>query len=141
MRYTGLVSRKGSSLLFLPLALLVALMSSRCGGGNALPTGPSPVTAAVEFDYVVAAECLGLVHLHPSWWGFAQVNMADLGSNHWAILFESVPVGHHKVRIEAPPECGTGAVSANGAPLTDRVAAKRGIELGFTVNADGSVTP
>lgn len=88
-------------------------------------------------------ECLGQVHFHPSWWGFAQVNMADVGSDTWAILFQTVPIGRHTLRIDAPPECGAGAatVTANGTPLTDRVPAKRGIELGFTLHADGSVTP
>jgi hypothetical protein len=107
------------------------------------------VTSAVEFQYAVAGapkalvafDCVGQVHLHPSWWGFAQVNMADVGADGWAILFESVPVGRHTVRIDAPPECGTGVVSANGTTLTDRAAAKRGVELAFTVHADGSVTP
>jgi len=144
MRYTDFVLRNARLSLFLAPFLVAG-----CGGGTTLPTGPSPVASAVEFHYEVsgapagalALDCVGRVHLHPSWWGFAQVNMADVGSDTWAILFESVPVGRHTVRVEVPPECGTGEVSANGTMLTDRVPSKRGVELGFTVHADGSVTP
>lgn len=143
MGYTDRVARKRYLSPFFLVLLGVA-----CGGGDTLPTGPSPVVAAVQFEYVmsgaptsVAIGCVGQVHLRPSWWGFAEVNLPDIGSEGWAVLFESVPVGRHTLRIDSPLECGTGVISANGTPLTDRVAAKRGVELGFTVHADGSVTP
>jgi hypothetical protein len=69
--------------------------------------------------------------------------MVSVGPGDWAILFASVPIGRQTVRIQAPPECGTGEVSANGTGLTpdDRTPGKSSTEIGFTVHADGSVTP
>ncbi|MGH9324465.1 MAG: hypothetical protein ACRD21_12740 [Vicinamibacteria bacterium] len=120
-------------------------VAAGCGGGRSLPTGPTPVTAAVELRYVVAKArdssssalpCAGQVSAHPSWWGFSQVTMAPLASDTWAVLFDEVPVGRHSVRIRAPEGCGAYELFANGAPVT----AEDGT-LGFTVHADGSVTP
>lgn len=127
-------------------ASLVLAAAAACGGGDSLPTGPSPVTAEVEFRYVLttaqasplAAElpCAGQVRLHPSFWGFAQVTMIPLGSSSWGARFEEIPVGSHSVRVTAPEACGTGELFANGVLLPDG-----GSQLDFTVHTDGSVTP
>lgn len=135
--------------------LFVGLLSA-CGGGNNLPTGPTPVTAEVEFRYVVS-EAKGpqatatflpcSVSLHPSWWGFAQVGMVEVSENTWAILFEEVPIGRHTVRVEVPDGCNGEGLTANGIPLSVASSNESGNEaggtaaLGFTVHADGSVTP
>jgi hypothetical protein len=139
MSYTGTVKRNS-------IASLLLAAGAACGGGDGLPTGPSPVAAEVEFRYVLtegqasslAAElpCAGQVRLHPSFWGFAQVTMMPVGSDTWAARFEEVPVGRHSVRVTAPEACGRGDLFANGALLSDG-----GSALGFAVHTDGSVTP
>lgn len=138
MGYTEIVKR-------ISIPLLVAA-SAACGGGDSLPTGPSPVTAEVEFRYVLAegqasslaAElpCAGQVRLHPSFWGFSQVTMVPLGSRSWGARFEEIPVGRHSVRLTTPEACGSGDLFANGVLLSDG-----GSALGFTVHPDGSVEP
>lgn len=138
MGYTEIVTR--ISIVFLLAA------SAACGGGDSLPTGPSPVTASVEFRYVLAegqasslaAElpCSGQVRLYPSFWGFSQVTMVSLDSHSWGARFEEIPVGRHSVRITAPEPCGIGDLFANGVLISDG-----GSALGFTVHPDGSVEP
>jgi len=139
MRYTDKVKR--------PFRASVVLATGiACSGGNSLPTGPSPVTAEVEFRYVlsegqsasVAAElpCAGQVRLHPSFWGFAQVTLMPVDSNIWVARFEEVPVGRHSVRLTAPEACAGGDLFANGSLLSDG-----GSVSGFAVSTDGSVTP
>ncbi len=135
MRYTDKVKR-----FFLASVVLAAGIS--CSGGNSLPTGPSPVTAEVEFRYVLAEveassvatdlSCSRHVRLHPSFWGFAQVTMIPLGSSSWSARFEEVPVGRHSVRVTAPEGCGGGELFANGVLLS---------VSSFAVSTDGSVTP
>jgi hypothetical protein len=110
-----------------------------------LPTGPSPVTAEVEFRYVLASgpsasadadpACEAHVRLQPSFWGFAQVSLRPLDAGTWGARFEEVPVGRHSVRITAPAACAGGSLYANGVPILegDSVAS-------FAVSSDGSVT-
>jgi hypothetical protein len=140
MRYTDKVKRSFR-------ASVVLATGIACSGGNSLPTGPSPVTAEVEFRYVLAAggqassvasdpPCAGQVRLHPSFWGFAQVTLTPLDSSTWAARFEEVPVGRHSVRLTAPETCAGGDLFANGAPLSHGAAV-----AGFAVSTDGSVTP
>jgi hypothetical protein len=138
MRYTDRVKGHWSA-----SAILAAGIA--CSGGNSLPTGPSPVTAEVEFRYVLAGNppasmdtnlpCAGQVRLHPSFWGFAQVNLTAVDSSTWAARFEEVPLGRHVVRLTAPAVCAGGDLFANGVPLS------KGSVAGFAVLTDGSVTP
>ncbi len=131
MRYTLRVKRLASA-----SAVLAAAIA--CSGGDTLPTGPSPVTAEVEFRYVLSGSssaasvgaCAGQVRLHPSFWGFAQVTLLPVGPGAWAARFEDVPVGRNSVRLTAPEACAGGELSANGTPLWDG---------GFEVSPDGSV--
>lgn len=121
------------------------LLASACGGGDSLPTGPSPVAAEVEFRYVLAegpsasAEadfaCEGQVRLHPSFWGFAQVTLRPVDARTWGALFEEVPVGRQSVRLRAPEACAGGVLYANGVPILDG-----GATAGFVVSSDGSIT-
>jgi hypothetical protein len=136
MRYTGNVKK------YWPFAVLTAVMA--CSGGDGLPTGPSPVTAEVEFRYVLTASqasstqaylpCAGQVRIHPSFWGFAQVTLRPVDSSTWTARFEEVPVGRHSLRLEAPDACAGGDLFANGARLPNGSAS-------FAVATDGSVTP
>jgi hypothetical protein len=114
-----------------------------CSGGDGLPTGPSPVTAEVEFRYVLAESqassgaglpCAGQVRILPSFWGFAQVTLMPVDSGTWIARFEEVPVGRHSVRLTAPDACAGGDLFANGARLAHGSAS-------FAVTTDGSVTP
>ncbi len=115
-----------------------------CSGGDGLPTGPSPVTAEVEFRYVLAESeassteadlaCAGQVRIHPSFWGFAQVTLMPVDSRTWTARFEEVPVGRHTVRLSAPEPCAGGELFANGARLPHGAGS-------FAVTSDGSVTP
>ncbi|HEY7819613.1 MAG TPA: hypothetical protein VIG29_15440 [Vicinamibacteria bacterium] len=130
---------RASSLVFFLLAV-----SASCGGGNSLPTGPSPVTAEVEFQYVLAeakassleGSCNGAIRLHPSFWGFAQVTLQPLQADAWGARFEEVPIGRHSVRLDLPAGCAGGELVANGVVLS------RGSSVsGFAVATDGSVAP
>ena len=139
MRYTDRVKRP-----FRASVILAAGIA--CSGGNSLPTGPSPVTAEVEFRYVLTGNqslsvatglpCAGQVRLHPSFWGFAQVTLMPVDSSTWAARFEDVPVGRHSIRLTAPEACAGGELFANGALLSDG-----GSVSSFAVSTDGSVTP
>lgn len=110
-----------------------------------MPTGPSPVTAEVEFQYVLTegqnstveanVACQGQVRLHPSFWGFAQVTLGPTGSGTWGAHFEEVPVGRHSVRLATSEACAGGSLYANGVPLLDG-----GSSASFTVSSDGGVT-
>jgi hypothetical protein len=122
------------------------LLASACGGGNSLPTGPSPVAAEVEFRYVLAEgqsasveddfACEGQMRLYPSFWGFAQVTLRPVEARTWGALFEEVPVGRQSVRLRVPEACAGGNLYANGVPILDGAAAAGG----FVVSSDGSVT-
>ncbi len=135
MRYTGNVKR---------FACAFALLAAACGGGDSLPTGPSPVTAEVEFRYVLARSeastaetedlaCAGQVRLQPSFWGFARVTMTGAGSSTWVARFEEVPVGRHAARVEAPEACAGGELFANGVLVSGSPVSS------FEVGSDGSV--
>jgi hypothetical protein len=136
MRYTGIVKR-------FACALAVATAAA-CGGGNTLPTGPSPVTAEVEFRYVLSGGgdpvavteeivCAGQVRLQPSFWGFARVTMTGAGPGTWVARFEEVPVGRHAARVEAPEACAGGELFANGVLVSGSAVSS------FEVGSDGSV--
>ena len=138
MRYTETVKR-ASAASFLLVASTLA-----CGGGNSLPTGPSPVTAEVEFRYVLASvpgsnlesSCEGAIRLHPSFWGFAQVTLLPLEPGVFGARFEEVPIGRHSARLETSADCAGGELSANGTPLS------RGSSVtDFAVATDGSIHP
>ncbi len=139
MRYTEPVKRSFR-------ASFVLAAGVACGGGNGLPTGPSPVTAEVDFQYVLAGShvskstagisCDGPIRFHPSFWGFAQVTLISVDSTTWAARFEEVPIGRHSARLETPAACSGGELFANGVLLT------RGASVAsFAVATDGSVTP
>ena len=125
-------------------SFLLVASTLACGGGNSLPTGPSPVTAEVEFRYVLAdtegsnleSPCVGAIRLHPSFWGFAQVTLQPAEPGVWAARFEEVPIGRHSARLETSEGCGGGDLSANGTPLS------RGSSMAaFEVATDGSIIP
>jgi hypothetical protein len=137
MRYTGNVKR-------FACAFAVVAASAACGGGDSLPTGPSPVTAEVEFRYVLTASagstaeteeiaCAGQVRLQPSFWGFARVTMTGAGPGTWVARFEEVPVGRHAARVEAPEACAGGELFANGVLVSGSPVSS------FEVGSDGSV--
>lgn len=141
MSYTDIVTR-------VSIVAMLLLSSVACGGsGDSLPTGPSPVTAEVEFQYVLAEgqasslaselPCAGQVRLRPSFWGFSHVTMISLGPRSWGARFEQIPVGRHSVRVTAPEACARGELSANGVPLSDMLDGA----LSFTLHPDGSVEP
>ena len=138
MRYTESVKRVSAA------SILVLATTLACGGGNSLPTGPSPVTAEVEFRYVLAGasvsnletSCEGAIRLHPSFWGFAQVTLLPLEPGVFGARFEEVPIGRHSARLETSADCAGGELSANGTALS------RGSSVtGFAVATDGSIRP
>lgn len=142
----------------------VAAAALACGADG--EPAPAPRTlAAVTFDYVAATavdpavaerhpDCVagvGRTHIHPSWRGFARVDMTAAGDR-WTISFADVPVGsRERVRVSDANACAynaTGAATrnllANGVRLTDVVDTPgSGTEpgLAFTVAGDGAVTP
>ena len=135
--------------LSLALAVTVSVLGG-CGGGerSTLPTGPSPVSTTLAFSIAStsagaskAPQCADQIRLHPSWWGFAQVSLVPVEPDGWGILFEDVPIGHHTVRLSAPPGCGEFDVGANGTRLTDRETAGSRTLFRFLLHADGSVSP
>lgn len=130
------------------------------------PNGVGLGVSTVEFVYLASTSIdpavqnaspscvsgVGVTHIHPSWRGFARVDMRAATSDRWEIGFDDVPVDDFlRIRISDPNVCAdnpTGAatqnVSANGVALTDIVDTPgSGIEpgLGFSVAADGTVTP
>lgn len=154
-------SRPPSSSRRLLVALVALIAVTGCGDDEEAPA--TPPHATVSFEYVaptatdprVAAQFASCVtgiertHLHPSWRGFARIDLIAAGDR-WTVTVSDVPVGvRHRFRINDPnvcPENPTGAVTrgilANGVPLTG-VVETPGPEpgLAFTVAADGTVTP
>ena len=138
MRYTGSMRSR------LLAALAIGASLASCGGGgNALPTGPSPVSTSVELLYEVttaaaseALGCEGQVRVYPSWWGFAQVTMVPAAGNRFVLLFEDVPIGEQRLNVVASESCAGGSLVANGVRLADEAEA-----FTFTLHPDGRVTP
>ena len=145
---------------------VVALARVGCDTGDSSPTAPSTTTATVRFDYRAAtalnanlptstSACVsgvGRTHIHPSWRGFARIDMQAVGANLWQITFTDVPIDLRlSLRVSDPNVCTenpTGAatrnVSANDVVLVDIVPTPgTGTEpgLAFTVGADGTVMP
>ena len=156
--------RKRPGAYSIPYAVAALILACDADDPNGI--GPGVSTVTVEFVYLASTtidpavqnafpSCVsgvGVTHIHPSWRGFARVNMRAATSDRWEIGFDDVSVGDSlRIRISDPNVCAnnpTGAatqnVSANGAALTDIVDTPgSGIEpgLGFSVAADGTVTP
>ncbi len=150
----------------LPLAAFLALVAVGCGdGGGTGAAAPqqgaaTSVTfvyqAAIALDPQVAAsfpDCVaavGQTHIHPSWEGYAHVNMTAAG-DHWTVTFSDVPVGVRElIRLNDPNLCSaenpsgvaTLNVFANGVGLS-QVVVTPGADpaLAFTAAADGTATP
>lgn len=143
------------------LPALAALSVPACGDDPTRPEDVAAVTfvyrAATTTDPAVAAAhpaCVngvGHTHIHPSWLGFARVDMTPAAADRWEITFPSVPVGDRRIRVSDPNVCAdnaTGAatvgVSANGTALTRIVDTPgSGVEpgLAFVLEADGTVLP
>ena len=145
-------------------AAAVGLVLLGCGDDTG--SGPTLRTTTVAFTYdaptatnpdIAAAfpECVQGVartHIHPSWHGFAHIDLTAQGERGWAITFTDVPVGVDlNIQIGDPNACATEPggfstenVFANGVLLT-RVAPTPGDEavpsLVLRVAADGTVTP
>ena len=155
------VNRRTISLTISTFALLVA-----CDNGTP-PTSPTTgATATVTFAYrapTVARtdlppstqECVrgvGHTHIHPSWRGFARIDMMSAGTDRWEVTFTDVPAGvRQSVRIsdgnvcdENPTGAATRNVFANDVLLTEIVPTPgSGTEpgLAFTASTNGRVTP
>jgi len=142
--------RRSGSMAVSALAV-VMVCGGGCGGGGSsgspIPTGPSAVSAEVEFEYgaifsstdVPSTEglgCSGVARIYPSWWGFTHATMIPAGPGNWVALFEDVPVGGQSVRIEPPIGCTTTGVAANALPLS----VAENSTFTFTVHPNGSVT-
>ena len=146
--------------------LLLALVLIGCDSGDGSSTAPSAQTATVRFDYRASTSlnpiltpasptcvsAVGHTHIHPSWRGFARVDMQAVGADLWQITFTDVPVDERlSIRISDANVCdknATGAstdnVFANDVVLVDIVSTPgSGPEpgLAFTVDATGTVTP
>ena len=144
---------------------VVALTLVGCNGDPS-PTGPSTTTASVRFDYRAATALnanlpaltqacvsgVGRTHFHPSWRGFARIEMQAVGADLWQITFTDVPIDERvSLRVSDPNVCtenSTGAatrnVFANDVLLVEIVPTPgSGTEpgLAFTVGANGIVTP
>ena len=145
-------------------AMALALVG--CDSGDGSPTEPSAQTATVRFDYrastsltpnlsPITPTCVsgvGQTHIHPSWRGFARVDMQAIGADLWQITFTDVPIDERlSIRVSDPNVCdvnATGAatdnVIANDVLLVDIVPTPgSGTEpgLALTVDATGTVTP
>jgi hypothetical protein len=123
------------------LGFLLGACLGACSGGDSLPTGPSPITAELDFRYVPdaaasapIAACAGRIRVDPSFWAFAHVSMTPLEDGTWSARFLDVPIGRHSIRLEAPAECAEGVLFVNGVWLTESRLAS------FTVSANGQVT-
>ena len=113
---------------------------------------PTAIDPAVAAAFPNCVQGVGQTHIHPSWRGFARINMTSVGADRWEITFADVPVDEElSLRISDPNVCArnpTGAsttnVSANGV-LLDRIVPTpgNGTEpgLAFAVDANGGVSP
>lgn len=113
---------------------------------------PTAIDPAVQNDFPGCVAGVGMTHIHPSWRGFARVNMTAADTSRWEISFDDAPVGRElAVRISDPNVCAenpTGAATrgalANDVELTRIVDTPgNGVEpgFGFSVAANGTVTP
>ncbi len=113
---------------------------------------PTAIDPAVQSGFPGCVAGVGMTHIHPSWRGFARVNMTAADTSRWEISFDDAPVGRElAVRISDPNVCAdnsTGAATrgafANDVELTRIVDTPgSGVEpgFGFSVAADGTVTP
>lgn len=147
------------------LTAAVPILAGACSGSS--PTDPEPAgLARVDFTYqapVAVSQSVrerfpgcvsgvGRTHIHPSWRGFARIDMIPSGQDGWRISFEDVPTRQQvAVRVSDPNACvrdpngaSTESVFANGARLTRIVSTPgNGVEpgLAFRVAPDGTVTP
>ncbi len=83
---------------------VVALALVGCDIGDSSPTAPSTTTATVRFDYRASTALngnlpastqacvsgVGRTHFHPSWRGFARIDMQAVGADLWQITFTDV---------------------------------------------------
>jgi len=150
----------------LSVVAFLAVAGLGCGDGGAAgapapqQVAVTPVTfvyqAATALDPEVAAafpDCVAAVgetHIHPSWEGYAHIDMTAAG-DHWTATFSDVPVGKSEVvRVNDPNLCSaenpTGVATlnifANGVRLTQLVTGtSTDPGLALTVAADGTATP
>jgi hypothetical protein len=158
------------------LFVIAALLAAGCGSTERAtasptpltpaPTTPGAATATVRFVYrastsprtdlpPAAQECVQLVgrtHIHPSWRGFARIDMTPVGADRWEISFSDVPTtARQSIRVSYGNACdqnATGAathsVFANDVLLAEVVPTPgSGTEpgLAFTVASEGRVSP
>ena len=152
------------------ITVITALLTFAACGGSTTPTSPTgggaSATSTVRFTYrasttprtdlpASARECVsgvGRTHIHPSWRGFARIDMTPAGADRWEINFNDVPVdARQSIRISDGNACDqnpTGAatrnVFANDVLLTEVVPTPgSGTEpgLAFAVSANGRVSP
>lgn len=97
-------------------------------------------------------QLVGHTHIHPSWRGFARIDMTAVGSDRWEISFSDVPTNtRQSIRVsdgnacdENPTGAATRNVFANDVLLVDIVPTPgSGTEpgLAFTVSSTGTVSP
>lgn len=148
------------------LVSLAVMLVPACGDRSRAPTAPGMITATVRFAYLASttprtglppstSACVagvGRTHIHPSWRGFARVDLAAAGAARWEITFADVPVNQRlAIRVsdgnvcdENPTGAATRDVLANDVRLVEIVPTPgSGTEpgLAFTVAPDGTVTP
>ena len=121
--------------------LLLALVLIGCDTGDGSPTAPSAQTATVRFDYRASTSlnpiltpasptcvsAVGHTHIHPSWRGFARVDMQAVGADLWQITFTDVPVDERlSIRISDANVCDKNANRRlNRQRLCERCRARR----------------
>lgn len=151
----------------LVVVVAACLPALGCGDTESSPASPTVATSAtVRFVYRASTsprtdlpadrqDCVrgvGLTHIHPSWRGFARIDMTPVGADRWEIAFGDVPVNaRQSIRVsdgnacdENPTGAATRNVFANDALLVEVVPTPGpGTEpgLAFTVSPDGRVTP
>lgn len=151
----------------LVVVVAACLPTLGCGDTESSPASPTAATSAtVRFVYRASTsprtdlpadrqDCVrgvGHTHIHPSWRGFARIDMTPVGADRWEIAFSDVPVNaRQSIRVsdgnacdENPTGAATRNVFANDVLLVEVVPTPgSGTEpgLAFTVSPDGRVTP
>ena len=153
---------------------IAVVLAAGCGSteSSSSPTAPSPTSpagaamATVRFAYRAstsprtdlppsAQSCVqgvGRTHIHPSWRGFARIDMTPAGADRWEISFGDVPSNaRQSIRVsdgnaceENPTGAATRNVFANDVLLVEVVPTPgSGTEpgLAFSVASNGRVTP